>query len=312
MGIYGVPRGVIQFEMRSATNTLATPDNLKRWKKTASNTCKMCVQQNSWPYKATLFYILNHSAAFLGTMRNSWFRTELYHTHIEREQTRKHTNLCRLGWPQNQWYNYSTPHHCYLLTLWPSDYWQLILSSNSLPARTYNLFWTTRQLGGCQPKEIWEVHTLDRGYQGCWISLYEYSLWGGVTWPLSLENKWILSIMHKLCAPRTKFSIFWKNVCKTSLLCSYSIYLSSSLWRSTSSGMFSVTNTDLIKDASCLYTEWSLPNLKIWHPQAFWIDWCHDFYCSSYCQPQARLKPKRCLGGFIFTLREAFTRKNRK
>ena len=27
--------------------------------------------------------------------------------------------------------------------------------------------------------------------------------------------------------------------------------------------------------------------------------WCFSF---SYCQPQARLKPKRCLGGFIFTL----------
>ena len=31
--IYGVPRGVMGFAMRSATNTLATPDNLRRWKK---------------------------------------------------------------------------------------------------------------------------------------------------------------------------------------------------------------------------------------------------------------------------------------
>ena len=58
--IYGVPRGVMQFAMRSATNTLATPDNLKRWKKIASDTCKMCFKPNCRPHKATLFHILNH------------------------------------------------------------------------------------------------------------------------------------------------------------------------------------------------------------------------------------------------------------
>ena len=39
--IYGVPRGVMQFAMRSSTNTLATADNLKRWKKTTNDNCKM-------------------------------------------------------------------------------------------------------------------------------------------------------------------------------------------------------------------------------------------------------------------------------
>jgi hypothetical protein len=86
--IYGVPRGVMQFAMRSATNTLATPDNLKRWKKTASDTCKMCVQQNSRPYKATLFHILNHCAAFLGDNERFKFRHDSvlnYITHTLKE-----------------------------------------------------------------------------------------------------------------------------------------------------------------------------------------------------------------------------------
>ena len=42
--IYGVPKGVMQFSMRSSTNTLATPDNLKRWKIVGNDTCKMCVK----------------------------------------------------------------------------------------------------------------------------------------------------------------------------------------------------------------------------------------------------------------------------
>ena len=36
--IYGVPKGVMEWAMRSSTNILATPDNLKRWKKVRSQT----------------------------------------------------------------------------------------------------------------------------------------------------------------------------------------------------------------------------------------------------------------------------------
>jgi hypothetical protein len=43
---------------------------------------------------------------------------------------------------------------------------------------------------------------------------------------LTLENKSRLSIMHKLCKPKSPFTKFWKNICKMSLVCSYTIYLS--------------------------------------------------------------------------------------
>ena len=43
---------------------------------------------------------------------------------------------------------------------------------------------------------------------------------------LTMSNKSKLAIIHKLCSPSTKYSQFWKNTSKTSLLCSYSIYLS--------------------------------------------------------------------------------------
>ena len=64
--IYGVPKGVMEFAMRSSTNTLATPDNLKRWKKINNDNCKMCYKPNTHPHKATLFHILNHCESFLG------------------------------------------------------------------------------------------------------------------------------------------------------------------------------------------------------------------------------------------------------
>ena len=64
--IYGVPRGVMSFAMRSSTNTLATPDNLKRWKKSRSDNCLMCHQSDSPPKKCTLHHLLNNCEAFLG------------------------------------------------------------------------------------------------------------------------------------------------------------------------------------------------------------------------------------------------------
>ena len=55
----GVPKGVMEFAMRSSTNILATPDNLRRWKKIANDSCKMCAKPNSPPHKAKLMNILN-------------------------------------------------------------------------------------------------------------------------------------------------------------------------------------------------------------------------------------------------------------
>ena len=43
---------------------------------------------------------------------------------------------------------------------------------------------------------------------------------------LSPDNRSRLSIIHRLCKPNIQFSKFCQNISKTSLLCSYAIYLS--------------------------------------------------------------------------------------
>ena len=40
---------------------------------------------------------------------------------------------------------------------------------------------------------------------------------------LTPDNRSRLSILHKLCAPKVKFSKCCQNICKTSLLCLYAI-----------------------------------------------------------------------------------------
>ena len=42
--IYQVPRGVMAFSLRAATNSLATPDNLARWGRVVDKSCKLCSQ----------------------------------------------------------------------------------------------------------------------------------------------------------------------------------------------------------------------------------------------------------------------------
>ena len=59
--IYSVPRGVMSFAMRAATNALATPDNLARWGKVVDSSCKLCYnsEQPNNKTTATLGHILN-------------------------------------------------------------------------------------------------------------------------------------------------------------------------------------------------------------------------------------------------------------
>ena len=55
----------MSFAMRSATNILATTDNLKRWMKARSDNCLMCLKPDTPPSKFTLHHLLNNCTAFL-------------------------------------------------------------------------------------------------------------------------------------------------------------------------------------------------------------------------------------------------------
>ena len=64
--IRNVPRGVLSFALRSATNTLPTPDNLKRWGKRRVAKCPLCSNHG------TLEHILNFCPISLVQGRFTW------------------------------------------------------------------------------------------------------------------------------------------------------------------------------------------------------------------------------------------------
>ena len=64
--VKNVPRGVMSFALRSVTNCLPTPDNLKRWGKRQVSKCPLCSNNG------TLEHILNFCSISLNQGRFTW------------------------------------------------------------------------------------------------------------------------------------------------------------------------------------------------------------------------------------------------
>ena len=72
--IKNVPRGIMSFALKSVTNSLATPDNLKRWGKRQLSQCPLCNNNG------TLHHILNYCSVALNQGRYTWrHNSVLYH-----------------------------------------------------------------------------------------------------------------------------------------------------------------------------------------------------------------------------------------
>ena len=228
--IFGVPKGVMEFAMRASTNILATPDNLRRWKKIASDNCKMCAKPNYPPRKATLLHILNMCETFLGeTERITWRHDSVlsFITLTLKENCPDHIQVYAdlEGHKVN---GSSIPSNIIITSSRPD----LVVVDSSTQPQTVYLFELTivfEKLGGMEAanKRKYERYTsLSSDIKEMGFSAMNIPFEVGSRGHLTLANKSRLAIMHKLCKPKTNFTQFWKKISKVSLLCSYSIYLS--------------------------------------------------------------------------------------
>ena len=64
--VRNVPRGILSFALRSVTNTLPSPDNLRRWGKRNVSKCPLCSNNG------TLEHILNFCTVALNQGRLTW------------------------------------------------------------------------------------------------------------------------------------------------------------------------------------------------------------------------------------------------
>ena len=228
--IYGVPKGVMEFAMRSATNILATPDNLKRWGKVRSDNCQRCLRLNQFPRKDTLFHILNNCDAFLGEEeRMTWRHNSILNYMIKTlDENKPETIKLYADLPNYKANGASIPANIIVTRSRPD----LVVVDSSTTPQTVYLFELTvcfERAGNIEAANSRKYSRYtglatdieENGYQ-CKNIPYEVGSRGHLT----PENRSRLSILHKLCSPKVKFAKFCQNICKTSLLCSYAIYLS--------------------------------------------------------------------------------------
>ena len=85
--IYAVPRGVLSFACRAATNSLATPDNLLRWGKKTTSRCHLC------PQIGTLLHVLNNCSVALNQSRYDYRHNSVLQYIVQTIMDNKKSNI---------------------------------------------------------------------------------------------------------------------------------------------------------------------------------------------------------------------------
>ena len=216
--IYNIPKGVMSFAARAATNSLATPDNLKRWGKTVSAKCPRC--QNT---HCTLHHILNNCQNMLEryTWRHSSVLQYMVKTLSEfnNPETKVYADIP--GWLIN---NSTIPQNI-ITTLQRPDL--VILEENK---KTVSLL----ELACCfereqnftnannRKQERYSALTTDIENRGYTVNLV----------PFEIGSRGLIKIQTKsdlLLCLKTQHSFkignnFFKEISKIALLCSFAIY----------------------------------------------------------------------------------------
>ena len=187
----------------------------------------MCTTQ---PKKATLFHILNNCDGFLGEKeRMTWRHNSILSYMVETLKENAPDNIQIFGDLNGHNINGGTiPQNIITTTSRPD----LVILDNSQPTATVYLF----ELTVCFERYD-NILSANRRKHERYVSLaedireagyicknipFEIGSRGHITG----ENKSKLAIMHQICHPKINYTKFWQNISKTSLLCSYTIYLS--------------------------------------------------------------------------------------
>ena len=215
---------MMSFAMWSTTNTLATPDNLRRWKKTRSDICTMCQEPNKVPAKCTLHHILNHCGAFL-EHRYKWRHDSIVTFIVENIKANKPDGIDIYGDIEGHTVNGLTIPSNIVVTAQRPD---IVVIDNTTPQPTVWLF----ELSVSFEQNIEQAHTrkktkytyLESDIESNGYVCNNIPFEVGSRGHLTGSNRANLSTLHRLGATKMKLKTFLQTISKISLLCSYSIY----------------------------------------------------------------------------------------
>ena len=190
----------------------------------------MCSKPNRPPHKATLMHILNMCETFLGeNERLTWRHDSVLNSITLALKECKPDHIQVYADLDGHKVNGSTLPPNIMVTSSRPD---LVLVDSSTQPHTVYLFELTicfekpGNMEAANQRKYDRYTALCSDIQDAGFTCKNIPFEVGSRGHLTLENRSRLSIMHKLCKPKSNFTTFWKKVSKTSLVCSYSIYLS--------------------------------------------------------------------------------------
>ena len=215
---YSLPKGVLGWAARAATNSLATPDNLFRWGKRVDPSCKLCKSP-----KCTLFHILNHCKVAVEGHRYDYRHDSLLNymsKHIlPSDNIEVYFDL------EGKKINGGTIPSDILTTLSRPDL--VIIKRSASPPEIYlcelTVAWESATSGANQRKED-RYASLVTDIESRGFSCTHINFQIGSRGYIDNRNKLALGRMLKLSKSKTKFATFYKNLSKVSTLCSFAIF----------------------------------------------------------------------------------------
>ena len=221
---YSLPKGVVGWAARAATNSLATPDNLFRWGKRVDSSCKLCQST-----KCTLFHILNNCKVAVGNPQAGiqsryGYRHDSILNYMSQHITSTGSTEVYVD-IEGKKINGGTIPADILTTLARSDL--VIINRSASPPEIFlcelTVAYESATSGANQRKEnryaglVTDIES--RGFK-CTNINFEIGSRGYI----DNRNKLALGRMLKLTKSKCKFATFYKNISKISVLCSYAIF----------------------------------------------------------------------------------------
>ena len=211
--MFDLKQGTLKFLLNSAIDTLPTAANLKRWKKSSSDLCKLCKRRQ------TTDHILNACPIALDTGRYTW-RHNCVINYIVNSVDEKFTVYSDLPGHTAPGGGSIPPELC--VTVQKPDI--VILNKHN---KTIHLFELTCPLEKhidtrhLEKSNKYSHFTTDITEYKCIVNCFEVSSRGF----LSSRNHTTLSTLHKFIKPNIKSSQFKKNISALSLTASHQLFI---------------------------------------------------------------------------------------
>ena len=215
---YSLPKGVLGWAARAATNSLATPDNLFRWGKRVDSSCKLCQSP-----KCTLFHILSNCKVAVNGHRYDYRHDSILNymaQHVtSSEKIDVYFDL------EGRKINGGTLPADIITTLARPD---IVLIDRSTTPHTVYLYeltvaYESANSGANQRKENrYAPLVTDIENNGFVCINVNFEI--GPRGYIDNRNKCALGRLLKLSKSKSKLSTFSKKISKVSLLCSFAIF----------------------------------------------------------------------------------------